>query len=614
MLAVATGGVFARAPGNQCLSTSLVTKRIVAMPHFINRAVDWMEERPSRGIIFPLAFLGLLYVIPLVGVVGLSLFPKGAFSFNAYKEIFETGLFGPAILRTIRLSLIVTLSTLLLGYPFAYVMNKAGPTLRSLMILIVIVPFFTSILIRSYAWVAILGARGPINTLLRELDLISAPIPMVFNELGALIGMIQIQLPLMIMTLYATMRRIDQNLTRAGESLGAHRLTIFAQIFFPLSMPGVVSGLGLVFTSTLGFYVTPQLLGSPRENVATQSIYITINMLGDNSGAAAQAVVLLVIVIGLLVGLRKSLGTRTGDSENVRPGRISKSLVRFPAALVVLMGRFADVVFWIPKTAGILVTIAVIVILTITMVAVIPLGLSADNFLRLPPSGYSTRWIESYLTDSEWIESTWFSIWISLAGAFLATILGATAAYAMSRWEERRGKAWMELFLISPMIVPQFVIALALYFIFIKIGLIGNAITYVLAYGLFGFPYVFLIMLAAFQRFDIALVQAAAILGAHVGAIWRRVVVPVLAPAFLSAGLFAFLVAFDDLVVGLFMSTAGRYTLPMRMWADIRNEISPQIAAVALVFLVLAVFFALLRSLIAALRRRRLGRDIRITP
>ncbi|UVK35780.1 ABC transporter permease subunit (plasmid) [Mesorhizobium sp. AR10] len=574
------------------------------MSNPVSRAVDWMEERPSRAIIFPVAFLGLLYVIPLVAVVGLSLFPGGTFSFDAYKEIFEMGLFGPVILRTIRLSLIVTLFTLLLGYPFAYAMNKAGGTLRSLMILAVIVPFFTSILIRSYAWVAILGARGPINTFLREIGLTSAPIPMIFNEVGVLIGMIQIQIPLMIMTLYATMTRIDKNLPRAAESLGAHRLTIFSRIFVPLSLPGVMSGLGLVFTSSLGFYVTPQLLGSPRENVATQSIYITINMLGDYSGAAAQAVVLLVIVLGFLVGLRKSLGTTTGSSENVGPGRISTSVDRFPAVLVVRMGRFADVLYWVLRAAGILIVITVMVMLTITMVAVIPLGLSADNFLRLPPSEYSTRWIESYLTDREWLGSTWFSIWISVAGAFLATVLGAIAAYAMCRWEERRGKAWMELFLISPMIVPQFVIALALYFIFIKIGLIGNAITYVLAYGLFGFPYVFLIMLAAFQRFDISLVQAAAILGAHVGAIWRRVVVPVLAPAFLSSGIFAFLIAFDDLVVGLFMSTAGRYTLPMRMWADIRNEISPQIAAVALVFLVLAIFFALLRSLVAAFRRR----------
>jgi ABC-type spermidine/putrescine transport system permease subunit II len=155
------------------------------------------------------------------------------------------------------------------------------------------------------------------------------------------------------------------------------------------------------------------------------------------------------------------------------------------------------------------------------------------------------------------------------------------------------------------MIVPNFVVALALYFIFIKLGLIGSYITYVLAYGVFAFPVVFLVMYAAFQRFDFSLIQAGANLGAAPLSIWRRIVVPILLPSFLSAAVFAFLTAFDDLIVALFFSTAGKYTLPMRMWADIRNEISPQIAAVAVIFFALALAASAVFALGRFLRRRR---------
>src|SRR4030095_12197510 len=163
---------------------------------------------------------------------------------------------------------------------------------------------------------------------------------------------------------------------------------------------------------------------------------------------------------------------------------------------------------------------------------------------------------------------------------------------------------FVEIFFLSPMIVPQFVVALAMYFIIAKLRLVGNPLTFIVAYAVFGFPLVFLIMYATFQRFDHSLVQAATILGARPLYTWRRVVVPILAPSFMSALFFAFLVAFDDLVVGLFFSTAESYTLPMRMWDDIRLEISPRIAAVAVVFFLAAIaLVALGRGAALAVRR-----------
>jgi putative spermidine/putrescine transport system permease protein len=567
----------------------------------------WVEQNQTRVLLLPVAFLTLFYVVPLLGIALLSLMPGNGLSFEKYIELASDGTFLLIVWRTIWLSLLVSLLCLILGYPYAYVLNKAKPIGRRFLILAVLAPFFTSILIRSYAWVAILGARGPVNALLLRLGIIDSPLTLVYNEFGALVGMVQIQLPLMILTLYGAMRRIETDLTRAAESLGAHPITTLCKVFIPLSLPGIISGLCLIFTSTLGFYVTPELLGSPREYVVTQSIYVRMNSLNDFSGAAAQAVVLLVFITLLLFLLRRFLGT-IGDAERpelTEGGRPSSRLPsRFPELIILKLGRWADALYLIARGFVALEVTLVVVVLTATMVAVIPLGFSRDPYLRLPPTGYSLRWIIAYLTNDDWLSSTFFSLWISISSACIATLIGAIAAYAMARWESRRKRS-LELFFISPMIVPQFIVALALYFIFIKLHMIGSPATYLIAYAVFAFPYVFLVMYAAFQRFEFSLVQSGAILGATPIAIWRRIVLPILLPSFLSAGLFAFLTAFDDLIVALFFSTAGQYTLPMRMWADIRAEISPQIAAVAVVFLAVALIGTLVVGVVRKLIRRR---------
>jgi putative spermidine/putrescine transport system permease protein len=539
---------------------------------------------------FPLTFLAMFYIVPLVSVVAVSLMPGGKAGISAYLALFESGTFLSIVLRTLRLGLEVAALSLIIGYPYAYLLNKASGMVRQLLLIAVMMPFFTSVLIRSYAWVAILGQKGVVNRTLMGLGLIDTPLALVYNEVGALIGMTQVQLPLMILTLYGSMRRIDPQLLRAAEGLGAHRLISLFRIFLPLSMPGIAAGFGLVFTSTLGFYVTPALLGGASEYMVTQSIYVQLNNLNDFSGAAAQATVLLFIVVGLLILLRNIVGSNDSQPRQTRLGRFAPT-GGLPERILINHEGLGNVLYFVLRHLGYLVCACAVVFLMITMTVVIPLGFSADAYLRFPPTGYSTRWISTYLGDRDWLMSTWFSLWISILGAAVATFFASIAAFSMITVERARLRQGLELLFVSPMIVPQFVVALALYFMFIKAGLVGSSIPYVICYGVFAFPYVFLVIHAAFQRFDISVIQAAANLGAKTTAIWRKVVIPILLPSFVSAAGFAFLTAFDDLVVALFFSNAGKYTLPMRMWADIKNEISPQIAAVAVVFFAAAIAF-----------------------
>jgi len=551
-------------------------------------------SRSDRGrkrigmLAFPLSFLAAFYIVPLLGVLAVSLLPGGSPGFSAYAALFESGTFSSIVLRTLRMGLEVAALSLIIGYPYAYLLNRASGFVRQLLLIAVMMPFFTSVLIRSYAWVAILGTKGLVNKTLMGLGLIDAPLALVYNEIGALVGMTQVQLPLMILTLYGSMRRIDLQLLRAAEGLGAHRLISLLRIFLPLSLPGVAAGIGLVFTSTLGFYVTPALLGGASEYMVTQSIYVQLNNLNDFSGAAAQGAVLLVVVVILLTMLRNIVGSTDRHASEPRPSRFAIAS-GVPERILMKHEALGSMLYFALRMTGYVVCACAVIFLMITMVVVIPLGFSADAYLRFPPSGYSTQWIATYLGDREWLTSTWFSIWISVLGAAVATFFASIAAFSMITLESARMRSSLELLFISPMIVPQFVVALALYFIFIKAGLVGSSIPYVICYGVFAFPYVFLVMQAAFQRFDISVIQAAANLGAKTNTIWRKVVIPILLPSFVSAAGFAFLTAFDDLVVALFFSSAGKYTLPMRMWADIKNEISPQIAAVAVVFFAVAI-------------------------
>lgn len=570
----------------------------------ISALAAWFERNPVRVLLIPVLFLIIFYVLPLAIVVVTSVLSTGDFTLSAYVKLLNSSTFIYTILRTIRLSLLVTLFCLVLGYPYPYALTKVDGLSRRLLIFAVLLPFFTSILVRSYAWVSILGPSGPVNQLLINAGIIQAPISLVYNEIGALIGMTQVQLPLMILTLYGAMRRIDSDLMRAAEILGAHRLVAFLKIYLPLSWPGVVSGLGLVFTTTLGFYVTPALLGGPSNYMVTQSIYLQLNQLADFGGTAAQATVLLLIVLMLLFLLRHAISLRESRAVGERSSSLHwLAMSSGPEYLASRLGHAAD---WVLATLRVLrfsIVAFSVVFLSVTLVAVILLGLSSDDYLRLPPTGYSLRWVKAYLGDPQWVSSTYFSLWISVLGALLGVILGSLGAYGMVRWEHRT-KSTTEIFLISPMIIPSFVIALALYFVFVKLGVLNNPLTYVFTYGVFNFPTAFLVMYAAFQRFDFSLVQAGAILGATPFSIWRRIVIPILLPSFLTAWVFSFLSAFDDLVGALFFSSGGNYTLTMRMWADIRFEISPKVAAVAVVFFTIALVVFVVLSIVGFVRQR----------
>lgn len=215
---------------------------------------------------------------------------------------------------TLQIALVVTVVTLLLGYPVAYALSSTTPSRANLLMILVLIPFWTSILVRSYAWMVLLGQEGIINEALLAAGALDKPIQLLNTRLAVYLGMVHILLPFMILPLYAVMRGIDRNLMRAAGNLGAPPVSVFRRIFLPLSLPGIAAGCLLVFILSLGFYITPALLGGQRDVMVSMLIQQQISQLKWGFGAAL-ALILLVLALGIyglftrLLGVERVFGS-----------------------------------------------------------------------------------------------------------------------------------------------------------------------------------------------------------------------------------------------------------------------------------------------------------------
>jgi len=193
-----------------------------------------------------------------------------------------------------------TLGCLAIGYPYAYLMRLATPRWSGVLLIAVLVPFWSSLLVRTYAWQVILRDTGLINSTLRGWGLIDQPLDLYQTTTGVLLGMTQILLPFMVLPLFTTMARIDPELTKAAANLGASPARAFLRVFLPLSIPGVLAGSLLVFVLALGFYITPALLGSPKDTMLSAFIATRVQQQLDWGLASAMAMVLVAVTLIVL--------------------------------------------------------------------------------------------------------------------------------------------------------------------------------------------------------------------------------------------------------------------------------------------------------------------------
>jgi len=565
------------------------------------------------------AYLVALFVYPLLKILALSVFDPTLTS-KHFVHFFRHEAYVSVLLTTFEVSLTVTVLTLLLGYPVAYLMVTGRPLVTGILTVVVLLPFLTSILVRSFAWMVILGRQGLVNKLLLGLGVIAEPLPLMYNRLGVYIGLVQVLLPMMILPLYSTMTAIDRRLVQASASLGAGPVRSFVRVFLPLTLPGVVAGSLLVFIQTLGFFITPALLGGRRDVMIAQLIELELNQLLNWGLASAIAIVLLAATLALFIVYTRLVGVERlwGGSGPGRGLRVP-SRAKAPGEATIIdrvVEAWRDRVStrqglgapgapdahhrpWrrrgTPSPWLVLVVAAVGCYLVFPIVIVIITSFSASEYLEFPPRGLSLRLYWNFLTSPVWIAAALRSFRVAVTVMLVATVLGTLAAFPLVR-ATFRGKQLVTGFLISPMILPVIVTSLAIYYYFSSLKLIGTDLGLVLGHTLLGIPFVVLIVSATLKGVDRSLERASQNLGAGPLRTFFRVTLPIIRPGIFTAAAFAFLVSFDELIITMFISGVKAATLPKQMWDSIHDQVDPTLSAVSTVLIVITIGVLLLQA------------------
>ncbi len=240
-----------------------------------------------------IAFIFLFFVVPVAIILVQSVLDQG-FTLGFYKRLFSAPEYLDVVAITFKIALITSVISMLVSYPVAYLLVVAPPAVRAVMFTAILLPFWTNVLIRCYAWMLILQTNGIVNDLLVNwLHVFTAPLPLVFNLTGLVIGMVHYIVPINILVLYSVMKAIDLRLLQAAKGLGANPLRAFAAVFIPLSMPGVRASGMLIFVIALGFFVMPALLGGNREITVAMLVSTYFSEVLNWGFGSALAVVLL---------------------------------------------------------------------------------------------------------------------------------------------------------------------------------------------------------------------------------------------------------------------------------------------------------------------------------
>ena len=562
---------------------------------------------PLLGAAPAVIFLTVIFGLPVVRVLALSLFDPG-FTLEHYRRLIDVPIYRAVMLNTVEIAAVVALICVLLAYPTAYMLATIRPRLAQILVLAVMVPFFTSALVRNYAWIFLLGSHGVVNSTLLGLGLISEPLPLIFNRAGVLIGMTNVLLPYTILVLLSVMRGIRRDLLPAAQSLMARPFTAFRRVYLPLSLPGVGASFLLVFVLGLAFFITPAMLGGPRDVMIANIIGNVTTALNWGFAAALAAVLLVVslFVIALTQILFGGIGLLAGESgTGLRAVRVRRSR---EGAVLSLLDRLLDPLwprgFYVIGGASLL-------FLVVPVVIMVPLSFSSAAFFVFPPPGWSLQWYVKYLTGAPWLEATWHSVEIGVLTTILALAAAVPASIAISRLPSRIGMT-IYLWILAPLIMPSIIIAVAVFYVLGQLNLNYTVLGVALGHMILAMPMATVVLTAALRNFDRNVERAATSLGAGpLRTIWR-VTLPILATAMFTAGLFAFLQSFDELLIALFVSGINASTLPKKMWESLQ-ELDPTIAAVSTLLVTFSIGILGASFLLQRVGKRRTARAGEIT-
>ncbi len=265
-----------------------------------------MEKKWFYTLLVPgLTLIILFLFIPLIYTIGSTFIGESTFTIERYVAFFKDGYYLKIYNRTVKIALITAVISMILGMPVAYFISRTKKSIRGILIACTVFPLLTNSVVRSFAWMTILGKNGVFNNLFMFLNIIDKPLKLLYTEFAIIIGTVYLFLPLMVVSLVGVMENIEDDLMEAAESLGANRITAFIKVVLPLSVPGLIVGSVLVFTGAFTAYTTPQLLGGNTNMVLSTLVYQRAMTLGDWTGASVVATIMIITTLTVIFVINK---------------------------------------------------------------------------------------------------------------------------------------------------------------------------------------------------------------------------------------------------------------------------------------------------------------------
>ncbi|KFI32970.1 ABC transporter permease [Haematobacter missouriensis] len=559
-----------------------------------------------------LLFLAVWFLWPVGQMMTVAFQDKhGAFSLEGFRKLVSSPLYQRVLQTTFAIAFQVTVICILLGYPLAYWLAKQPPRRQRIVLMLVLLAFWTSALVKNFSWLVLLGRNGVVAAAMNALGLPGGD-GLLFSRPTVMLGMAHTMLPLGVVTMMPVLNQIDRRLTPAAATLGATGAQAFWRIYLPLSMRGVATAALLIFVMSLGFFITPALIGSPKETLIGQMIISQINQLQNWQFGAVLALVLMGSTLLAILLFDRVFGISSIAGGGARPRPPESLFRRLGLGVATGLGEsFAKVEqLWASHLRGLpgarlldLYAWGLILVLLFPVVGFFPMAFTAGDFMTFPPEGFSLRWFETFFSSPLWLAAMTRSFAVGLATAVVTVVLAGLAALAVVRGDSRLSGPLFLLFM-APMVVPTIVIAMSLFYVFAQFQMVATNAALIVGHSVIALPIVFVVLLGTFKGHDWRLDQAAATLGAPPLAIARRITLPLVASGLVVGFITGFLQSFEELTIAMFVGGGLVTTLPKQMWDDILFQVNPTLAAASVVVTVIVALLFLVMELMQGRARR----------
>lgn len=541
------------------------------------------------------AFFVIFFAWPLVDVVLRSISVDGvvdwnnfAFTWDNYLAIAQDEFLHLVEWRTVVLAVNSTIIAFALGFPTAYFITRLPRKTAGLILLLILVPFQVSIVVRLFAVTSILSPNGLLSEASQALG--GEQFSLLYTQAGTLVGTVMYLLPYMILILYAGMTGIDNNILLAAKTLGASGIQTFFKVFLPLIRTSILSAVLLCFILALSFFIVPAILGGPREQTVAVYIQQQIDLFQWGIASALGVVLLIATLFLYVVVIKVGGGFQAPGLGGVQTKGVSAE------------ERFS----WKPGTVvtGII-TLVSLAVLIVPVLIVFPLSVGETKTVVFPPRGFTLEWYGQVLTSTTWINPTIRSVLVAVLTGLLATGLALYLARVVQTAKSNRVKVFLSGLAFAPLITPTILLAIGIYAVQLKLDLAGTIPGLVFAHTLVAFPLAFAMLNTALSSRGLDLETAAWTMGASRTAAFWKVTARGILPAILGAFGLAFVTSWDEVVLALFLQTGPVKTLPVTIYQYLESGIVPAVPAIAALLTILVVLVVVIQRVLQRRNRTR---------